>query len=144
MRIPYFCHSRINRFFKIGMNMDFKALELLISETASQKGIAITAMIEDLADIVKMKYGIAIMEKERAFIEEVKNRVITKMYNSDNQKVNAVGDLQKLFKLDILESDYLDTAMDELQQEGLLNISKKEYTLTKEGVMKFKDFYGEI
>lgn len=124
--------------------MEFKALEQLISETASEKGIAKATIIEDLADILKIKYGISIMEKERDLIDEVKTKIITKLYNSDYQVVNSDVDHAKFFKLDLLENDYMSSALDEIQQEGLVTISKTQLSLTKEGVMKFKEFYGEI
>ena len=124
--------------------MEFKALEQLISDTANQKGIGKETIIEDLADFLKMKYSVSIMEKERDLIDEVKNKVLTKLYNSDRNSVASNKDLQKSFKLDLLEIDYLDTAIDELMQEGIVKFSKAEYLLTKEGAMKFKEFYGEI
>ena len=124
--------------------MDFKVLEQLISNTANQKGIDKEVITEDLADFLKMKYSVSIMEKERDLIDEVKNKVLTKLYNSDRNSVASNKDLQKSFKLDLLEIDYLGTAIDELTQEGIVKSSKSAYVLTKEGVMKFKEFYGEI
>ena len=124
--------------------MDFKALEQLISETANQKGIDKNVITEDLADFLKVKYSVSIMEKERDIIDEVKNKVITKLYNSDRNSVASNKDLQQSFKLDLLEIDYLSTAIDELAQEGSVKSSKAVYILTKEGAMKFKEFYGEI
>lgn len=124
--------------------MDFKSLEQLISDTANQKGIDKQVITEDLADFLKMKYSVSIMEKERDLIDEVKNKVITKLYNSDGNSVASNKDLQKSFKLDLLEIDYLSTAIDELTQAGIVKFSKAEYLLTKEGAMKFKEFYGEI
>jgi hypothetical protein len=124
--------------------MDFKALERLISDTANHKGIDKHAITQDLADFLKVKYSVSIMEKERDLIDEVKNKVITKLYNSDRNSVASNKDLQKSFKLDLLEIDYLSTAIDELTQAGIVKFSKAEYLLTKEGVMKFKEFYGEI
>ena len=124
--------------------MDFKGLEQLISEIANQQSLDKGVIIDDLTDILKMKYGISIMAKERELIDEVKMKIITRLYNSEFQKMDAKANLSKTFKLDLLEIDYLDTAMDELQHEGLLKSGKTEITLTKEGVMKFKTFYGEI
>ena len=124
--------------------MEFKALEQLISDTAKQKGIDKGVITEDLADFLKVKYSVSIMEKERDIIDEVKTKVFTKLYNSDRNSVNSSKDLQKSFKLDLLEIDYLSTAIDELTQEGIVKTVKAEYTLTKEGAMKFKEFYGEI
>jgi uncharacterized protein YqgQ len=124
--------------------MDIKGLEQLISEIASQQNIDQSAIIDDVADILKMKYGISIMAKERELIDDVKMKVITKLYNSEMQKANAKTDIAKLFKLDLLEIDYFDTALDELEHEGLLKKKKSDLALTKEGVMKFKSFYGEI
>ena len=124
--------------------MEFKALERLISDTANQKGIDKGTITEDLADFLKIKYSISIMEKERDIIDEVKNKVITKLYNADNNSISSGDNLQKSFKLDLLEIDYLSTGIDELIQEGILKFSKAKYILTKEGAMKFKEFYGEI
>lgn len=124
--------------------MKFQDLKQLIAETAAQKNIDEAMIIEDLADILKIKYGISILEKERDLIDEVKNKIITKLYNSEDQIVSSNVDLPKLYKLDLLENDYINFAMDELQQEGLVNVTKKGISLTKEGIMKFKEFYGEI
>jgi hypothetical protein len=124
--------------------MDFKGLEQLISEVATQQSIEKSEVIDDLADILKIKYGISIMAKERELIDDVKMKIITRLYNSEMQKIDAKSDLAKVFKLDLLEIDYLDNAMDELEHEGLIKPSKMEVSLTKEGVMKFKTFYGEI
>ena len=124
--------------------MDIKGLEQLISEIASQQNASQSAIIDDLADILKMKYGISIMAKERELIDEVKMKIITKLYNSEMQKANTDSDIAKLFKLDLLEIDYFDNAINELEHEGLLKKMKSDLSLTKEGVMKFKSFYGEI
>jgi len=124
--------------------MDVKGLEQLISEIASQQNIKKEEIVDDLADILKMKYGISIMEKERELIDDVKMKIITKLYNSDSQKTENKPDMSKTFKLDLLEMDFLDRSMDELEHEGLIKPSKKDIALTKEGVMKFKTFYSEI
>ena len=124
--------------------MEFKELEQLISQTASQKEIDKASIIEDIADIIKIKYGTSRIEKERDLIDEVKNKIITKLYNSEDHTMNSKSDLSKSFKLDNLENDYLNSALDELQAEGLVNITKGDLSLTKEGIMKFKVFYGEI
>ncbi len=124
--------------------MEFKEFEKLISETAAQNNVDKDSILKDLADIIKLKYGYSIMEKERDLINEVKNKVITKLYNSEDQKINADADIHKKFKLDVLENDYLNSALDELQAEGLALVTKANVSLTKEGVMKFKQFYGEI
>ena len=124
--------------------MEFKALEQLISEIASEKGIEKSTIIENLVDILKIKYGISIMEKERELTDEVKSKIITKLYNQEDHILSSNSDLPKMFKLDLLENDYLNSALDELQQEGLVNITKTDVSLSKEGIMKFKEFYGEI
>jgi len=124
--------------------MEFKALEQLIKEIASQNELDQEIIIENLADILKIKYGISIMNKERELIAEVKNKVITKLYNLENHSCKTNLDLIKTFKLDLLEADYLNSALDELQREGLVKSTASEIILTKEGVMKYKEFYGEI
>ncbi len=124
--------------------MDIKTLEELIDSIAKQKGMDKATITEDLGDFLKSKYSVSIMEKERDLIDEVKNKVITKLYNAENNSVNSSEDLKKTFKLDLLEIDYLGNAVDELTQEGILKTNKASYVLTKEGAMKFKEFYGEI
>jgi hypothetical protein len=124
--------------------MKFKDLEKLIAKTASQKNIDKAIITGDLSDILRIKYGISIMDKERDLIDEVKNKIITRLYNSEDQLINADVDLQKVYKLDLLENDYINFAMDELEHEGLVKVTKKNINLTKEGIMKFKEFYGEI
>ena len=124
--------------------MEFKTLEQLISDTATQKAIDKSTITQDLAEILKVKYSVSIMDKERDIIDEVKTKVITKLYNTDNNSISSSNDLKKSFKLDLLEIDYLSNAIDELLQEGIIKSSKAVYSLTKEGAMKFKEFYGEI
>ena len=124
--------------------MDFKSLEQLITQTGAQKGIDPTTIIDDIADILKIKYGISIIEKERDLIDEVKTKVTTKLYNLENHSCASNLNLPKTFKLDLLEGDYLNSALDELQLEGVVRSTKSEIKLTKEGIMKFKEFYGEI
>ena len=92
----------------------------------------------------KIKYGISIIEKERDLIDEVKTKVTTKLYNLENHSCASNLNLPKTFKLDLLEGDYLNLALDELQLEGVVRSTKSEIKLTKEGIMKFKEFYGEI
>ena len=84
------------------------------------------------------------MEKERNLIDEVKIKIITKLYNSEDHKASSAANNSKLFKLDLLENDYLNAALEEAQQEGLVSLSKTQFSLTREGVMKFKEFYSEI
>ena len=124
--------------------MDFNTLNQLISEIASQKGLDKAAITEDLAEILRIKYSISIMEKERNLIDEVKNKIITKLYNLEDHVLNINSGLSKTLKLDLLENDYLNPALDELQLEGLVVSAKADISLTKEGIMKFKEFYGEI
>jgi hypothetical protein len=124
--------------------MDIKGLETLISEIATQQNTYKGAIIDDVVSFLNMKYGTAIMAKERELIDEVKMKIITKLYNAEMHKVNVSSDIRKTFKLDLLEIDYVDNAADELEQEGLLKKQKSNLCLTKEGVMKFKSFYGEI
>ncbi len=124
--------------------MDFKAFEQLIKDTASQKNLDEETLIDDLADILRLKYGISIMEKERELIDEVKNKIITRLYNTEEHTLKSREDLPRLFKLDALEKDYLTEAVDELQREGLVETDSSGISLTKEGVMKYKQFYGEI
>lgn len=124
--------------------MEFKELEQLISETAKQKGIDASELTADLADILKIKYSVAILEKERELTDEVKTKIITKLYNTEDQKISADVDLNSTFKLDRLEADYFDSAVNELGQEGVMEKNKDGYILTNEGIMKFKEFYGEI
>lgn len=124
--------------------MEFKELEQLITETASQKGVDPSVLTADLADILKIKYSVAILEKERELTDEVKTKIITKLYNTEDQKISADLEVNSTFKLDRLEAEYFDAAVNELIQEGVMEKNKDGYILTNEGIMKFKEFYGEI
>jgi len=124
--------------------MNFKILSALITDAASSSNTDVEVIIADLAEIVKLKYGIEILEKERELIDEVKIKVITKLYNAENHTSSLKGDTAKTFKLDALENDFLKAALQELQPEGLIVLNGNDAQLTKEGVLKFKKFYGEI
>lgn len=124
--------------------MDFKILSALITEAASRSNADVAVIIYDLAEIVKLKYGVAILEKERELIDEVKIKVITKLYNAENHTASVKGYTAKTFKLDVLENDFLKSAIQELLSEGLITLDVNDLQLTKEGVLKFKKFYGEI
>ena len=76
--------------------MELSSLEKLIEEISSEKGLSNSELIEDLTDFLKIKYGISIMEKERDLIDEVKNKVITKLYNSENHFIGSKVDLDML------------------------------------------------
>ena len=124
--------------------MDFKELSALIAQVASGRKLDVEVINADLAEIIKLKYGIDILEKERDLIEEVKTKVITRLYNTDKNTVSIKTDAPGQFKLDALESDFLKSGLNELQAEGLITSNGNDITLTKEGIMKFKKFYGEI
>ena len=119
-------------------------MQNLIKGIAQDKQINEEEIIDHLAEILKIKFGVLIMEKERLLIDEVKTKIITRLYNSEKHTVKMDTGMQKLFKLDLLENDYLQPALEELIQEGVVAKLSQAYALTREGIMKFKEFYGEI
>ncbi len=122
-----------------------KALENLIKKIAQEKNIAEEQLTNELIELLKLKYDVTLMEKERTIIDEVRNKIITRLYNTDNHSIDTYKfDVSKHFKLDKLEQDYLERAQSELVQEGLLETDKHNMALTKTGILKYKEFYGEI
>jgi hypothetical protein len=125
--------------------MDIQALKDLISEISEKKNIDGDTLVEDLVDILKLKYGIALMEKERLLIDEVRNKVLTRLYNTDGHVITkGVTNQEKYYKLDTLEGQYLSNALTELAREGLVQDDKKQTVLTEAGILKYREFYGEI
>jgi hypothetical protein len=125
--------------------MQLEALDALIEKVSNKRNIEKEELIDELADILKLKYDISLMDKERAIIDEVRNKIITRLYNTEDHRIDrSKSDEVRHYKLDALESRFLNTAVDELVHEGILEDDKKSSKLTDAGIMKYKEFYGEI
>lgn len=125
--------------------IDLSALADLILRLAGEKGVQPENLVSELTEILKMKYGITLHEKERAIIDEVRTKIITRLYNTDGHAVDRRSiDAIRHFRLDELESGYLELAENELLAEGLLERDGRHLRLSQPGILKYKEFYGEI
>jgi len=125
--------------------MDIQSLEALIDKIADKRNVQKTELINELADILKLKYDITLMDKERAIVDEVKNKIVTRLYNTEHHSINRSDhDEVKHYKLDALETRFLDTALEEMLLEGLITHEKNTTALTDAGILKYKEFYGEV
>lgn len=125
------------------MNID--ELKQIIEKIATDKKLDPEELIAELAEIAKLKYGATLVEKERMIIDEVKNKILTRLYNTDEHKIDKhESDEIKHYRLDGLEAKYLNSALEELVGEGLAQSENRETSLTEAGILKYKQFYGEI
>ncbi len=125
--------------------MNIKELEQTIEKIAAEKKMNIEDLIDEMAESIKLKHGVTRVEKERAIIDEVKNKILTRLYNTYEHTINKLeSDEIRHYRLDGLEARYLDMALEELVSEGLAQSDKKETKLLDAGVLKYKQFYGEI
>ncbi len=125
--------------------MDVNELDKIIEKVAIENNLDKEELTNELAEILKLKYGLTLMEKERLIIDEVKNKILTRLYNTYENRINKQeSDEIKHYRLDSVEAKYLDSALAELVSEGLVQSSKLETVLTDAGIIKYKQFYGEI
>lgn len=125
--------------------MDIQGLEGLIDKISRDSSLSKDALIDEMADILMLKYDLTLMAKERKIIEEVRNKLLTRLYNTDGHTL-AKGrtDEKSYYRLDELEFRYLNNALEELSREGLIEDDSKRTVLTDSGILKYKEFYGEI
>ena len=125
--------------------MDIQALDKLIDKIAKDKSISREALIDELGDILKLKYDITLMNKERNIVDEVRNKLLTRLYNTDGHVITkSTANEKSYYRLDELEYQYLSNALEELTREGLVEDDPKQTLLTDAGILKYKQFYGEI
>ncbi len=125
--------------------MNINELDQIIEKIAVEHKLDKEELTRELAEILKLKYGMTLMEKERLIIDEVKNKILTRLYNTYENRIDKQeSDEIRHYRLDNLEAKYLDTALDELVSEGLVESNSKETVLTDAGILKYKQFYGEI
>ena len=125
--------------------MDIQGLGSLIDKIAKDKGLSSDILIDELADILLLKYDVTLMDKERKIVEEVRNKLLTRLYNTDGHTVvKSRADEKRYYRLDELEVRYLSNALEELSREGLIEDDTKQTVLTDAGILKYKSFYGEI
>lgn len=125
--------------------MDILTLEKLIDEIASQNNLDKGKLILEIHDWLKLKYGIIFLEKERILIDSLKNKIITRLYNFENHMINIKEtDRPASYKADQLEKNYINQAEHELEVEGLIQKSGNTISLSEAGMLKYKEFYGEL
>jgi len=118
-----------------------KTIENISKNQKIEKGV----IIDDIIDILKIKYGEILLEKEKELVFELKNKIITRLYSFDDHSIPANHASKKeIYKADRLDMNFLEKAENELVAEGLLENDGQNLRLTNSGVLKYKSFYGEV
>jgi hypothetical protein len=126
-------------------DMQFEVLMEQIARISADTGIQPGSLVAELSDILKLKYGGLLLEKERDLINEVRTKILTRLYNTDGHTIDlGTADANRHFRLDELEGRYLDNALGELLAEGLLAQEGRRIRLSDAGVLKYKEIYGEL
>ncbi|MCC5929953.1 MAG: hypothetical protein JJU28_11960 [Cyclobacteriaceae bacterium] len=125
--------------------MQFQDLQQIIERASVNTAIPAEVIIDDLAQIVKIKYGELILEKEREVIEELKNKIVTRLYNFEDHSI-SFSQIKKetAYKADSIEAPYIEKAEEELRAEGIVELKGNSIVLTNPGIVKYKSFYGEM
>ena len=118
-----------------------KTIDTIAKNQKIEKGI----IIDDLIEILKIKYGEMLLEREQALVSELKNKIITRLYGYENHRVDMSRvDKAKIYNADRIDMEFAEKAEGELVAEGLLLADGKTLQLTDSGIMKYKKFYGEV
>jgi hypothetical protein len=125
--------------------MKFQDLQKIIEQASLNTTIPVETINDDLAQIVKIKYGELILEKEREIIEELKNKIITRLFNFEDHRI-SFRQIKKenAYKADRIEIPFIEKAEEELHAEGMVELKDTSILLTNPGVVKYKSFYGEM
>ena len=125
--------------------MEFKELETLITELSTSSEKSVTEITQALADFAKVKYGSITTEQEQAIIKSVQEKLITGLYRMTNHSyVTSRPDYKNKFGFDELEMDYLEKAANELGELEILEGNQNYTKLSKSGILKAKELFGEI
>ncbi len=118
-----------------------KTIDTISRNQKIEKGV----IIDDLIDILKIKYGETLLEREQALVSELKNKIITRLYGYENHRVDmGKVDKAKIYHADRIDMGFAEKAEGELIAEGLLLADGKTLQLTDAGIVKYKKFYGEV
>lgn len=122
-----------------------KELEALIDQLSvtSQKSKA--EIIADLSEIATLKYGKAFTDNQRQLIENIQRKLITSLYKrSGHEYVSRRADWKKDFGFDNADMELFEQAARELLNAGILEMGEYYTKLTNEGILKAKEFFGEL
>ena len=116
-----------------------------IDNIAQNQKIEKEVIIDDIIEILKIKYGEILLEKEKELVAELKNKIVTRLYGYENHQVDiSKVNLAQVFHADRIDMEFAEKAEGELIAEGLLVKEEKNLKLTDAGIMKYKKFYGEV
>ena len=113
-----------------------KTIENISKNQKIEKGL----IIDDIVDILKIKYGEILLEKEKELVSELKNKIVTRLYGFDNHAIPANHSNKKdIYKADRLDMNFLEKAENELMAEGLLENDGQNLKLTNSGILKYRN-----
>ncbi len=116
-----------------------------IDNIASNQKIEKEVIIDDIIEILKIKYGEILLEKEQELVAELKNKIVTRLYGYENHTVDTSKvDKAEVYHADRIDMGFAEKAEGELMAEGLLENNGKTIKLTDAGILKYKKFYGEV
>lgn len=125
--------------------MTIQQLEQLIEQLAQTSKINQSDIIKDLSDYAQLKFGNNVTAKERKIIDRVKEKIISTLYKmQDHTLVSKRPDIKRIFGFDNLDIQFVESASEELESEGILEGGQNYSKLTGRGVLKAKEISGEI
>lgn len=124
--------------------MEFKDLEKLITQLSENGEKSQEEIIADLGEYANVKFGRNVAESERAIINTLKDKIITNLYRLIRHEIIMRNpEIAKYLSLDALDMKYLNQAIEELHQEGLVT-TDYFIKLTDSGILKAKQLRGEL
>lgn len=121
--------------------MNINELEKKIKQIASAKNIREQEIINGILSNLEQVYSPKDhSEKDRQIIDGIKRKIVTTLFNCDNQKknVNQATKYDELFDLDRVEMGLVNDAWNELEADRDVFSLAYEIGLTDEGIRKYR------
>ncbi len=125
--------------------MTLEELEQILEQLSESTGIDQEDLIQTLADYAQLKYGNNLTAAERGIINNLKEKLLIGYYDMPNHSyVARRPNYKEKFELDDLEMSLLESAFNELGQEGLIHGNENYTQLTDNGILRAREIRGTI
>lgn len=125
--------------------MNIQDLEKILNQIAESKNIEISDIIEKMSNYAELCYSDGIEEYDRKIVDTVKTKILKELYKMSNHSyVSSRPNYKEKFKLDNLENEKVEQAVNELYSEGLIDGNENYVELTKNGIFEVKRLTGNI